>query len=109
MNALGMFFNNLPSSTSEDLYVEEMIPLQNPKTDLLIGIGVTKYHLYFLNQNTLYVVAKITQQIVHTIEFEKRQGYEMIGMIFDQQSHSFFIWSYRFIYQIVIENEQKDV
>ena len=84
MNAIGMFFSNLPSSSSEELYVDQMIPLQSPKgTDTLIGVGITKYHLYFLHQNALYIVAKVTQQIVHTIEFEKRQGYEMVGIIFN--------------------------
>ena len=110
MNGVGMFFSNLPASSSEKLYVEHMTPLQNPKgIENVVAIGITKHHLYFLNQSALYIISKITQQVVHTIEFEKRQGYELVGMVFHQQSHSFFVWSFRFIYQIVVEQEEKDV
>lgn len=110
MSALGLFYGTLPSSSSEELYVEKILPLPNPKgNSQLIGIGITQHHLYFLNSSDLYIISKITQKVVHTIEFEKRQGYEINGMQFDHQSNSFFVWSFRHIYQIIIENENLNV
>ena len=110
MNAVGLFFGKMPSSSAEDFYVGQMKPVQYPRgIDTLIGIGMTSYHLYFLCPTSLLVVSKISQQVVHTIEFEKRQGYEMIGLVFDELTHSFFGWSNKFVYQIVVEHEEKDV
>lgn len=110
MNAVGVCLGNLPSSASEKLFVDQLTPLQNPKpNDNLIGVGVTKHHVYFFAPFAITIVAKINQKVVHTIDFEKRQGYEIVGVTFDQQSHSFFVWSFRFIYQIVVEHEEKDV
>ncbi|OMJ72350.1 hypothetical protein SteCoe_29243 [Stentor coeruleus] len=110
MNGLGLFFGKLPSTASEEIYVGQMKPVQYPKgIDTLIGIGMTQYHLYFLCPSSLFVVSKISQQIVHSIEFEKRQGYEMIGMMFDDQTHSFYAWSHKFVYQVSIDNEERDV
>lgn len=110
MNAVGLFFGKLPSKASEDIYVSQMKPVQYPRgIETLIGIGMTSYHLYFLCPTSLLIISKISQQVVHTIEFEKRQGYEMIGMLFYEQSHSFFAWSHKFIYQIVVEHEDRDV
>lgn len=110
MNAVGLFFGKLPSSAAEDIYVGQMKPVQYPKgIETLIGIGMTLYHLYFLCPTSLLIVSKISQQVVHTIEFEKRQGYEMIGLVFDDQTHSFFAWSKKFIYQVVVEHEERDV
>lgn len=110
MNAVGLFFGKMPTSLTEEIYVGQMKPVQYPKgIDTLIGIGMTSYHLYFLCPTSLLIVSKISQQVVHTIEFEKKQGYEMIGLLFDEQTHSFFGWSNKFVYQIVVEHEEKDV
>lgn len=110
MNAVGLFFGKLPSSAAEDTYVGQMKPVQYPRgIETLVGIGMTNYHLYFLCPTSLLIVSKISQQVVHTIEFEKRQGYEMIGIHFDERTHSFFAWSYKFVYQILVENEGRDV
>jgi hypothetical protein len=110
MNAVGLFFGKLPATATEDVYVGQMKPVQYPRgIDSLIGIGMTSYHLYFLCPSSLLVISKISQQVVHTIEFEKRQGYEMVGICFDEQTHSFFVWSNKFVYQIQVENEERDV
>lgn len=110
MNAVGLFFGNLPKSAYDEIYVGQMKPIQYPKgIDSLIGIGMTMYHLYFLSPSSLLVVSKISQQVVHTVEFEKRVGYEMIGIVFDERSHSFFAWSHKFIYQVVVEREDRNV
>ena len=110
MNSVGLFFGKLPVSAAEEVYVGQMKPVQCPKgVEYIVGIGMSNYHLYFLGPTSLQVVSKISQQVVHTIEFEKRQGYEMIGLSFDDRTHSFFAWSQRFIYQIVIEQESRDV
>ena len=110
MNAVGLFFGKLPSNASEEIYVGQMKPVQYPQSiGTLIGIGMTSYHLYFLSPHSLLIISKISQQVVHKIEFEKRQGYEMIGLIFDEQTHSFFGWSQKFVYQIVVEHEERDV
>ena len=91
MNAVGLFFGTFPLNSSEEIYVGQMKPIQYPlRNDPLIGIGMTSYHLYFLSATSLLVVSKISQQVVHIIEFEKKQGYEMIGLSFDEQTHSFF-------------------
>ena len=110
MNSVGMFFGSLPKSAYDEIYVGLMKPIQRPKRiETLVGIGMTSYHLYFLGTFNLVIVSKISQQVVHTIDFEKRSGYEMVGMVFDERSHSFFAWSHKFIYQIVIEQEDRDV
>jgi hypothetical protein len=110
MNAVGLFFGKLPNSAAEEIFVGQMKPVQCPKgIEYLVGIGMTNYHLYFLGSSSLQVVSKISQQVVHTIDFEKRQGYEMIGITFDERTHSLFAWSHRFIYQIIIDQESRDV
>jgi hypothetical protein len=130
MSGAGMFFANMPSSFSEKLYVDQLIPLEisnrpmdllvgpastratfevSRESEVLVGIGITKEHVYFFTAHKMSVVSKITQKVVHTIEFEKRQGYEIIGVYFEPISHSFFAWSNRFIYQVLVENEESDV
>lgn len=130
MSGAGMFYAKMPSSSSDKLYVEQLTPLENSsrpmdllvgpastratfevsrESEQLVGIGITKEHVYFFTPHKMNVFSKITQKVVHSIEFEKRQGYEIIGVYFEQASHSFFAWSNRFVYQILVENEDRDV
>ena len=128
MCGAGMFFANMPSSFSDKLYVDQLTPLENSArpsdppagparaafegsrdSEQLVGIGITKEHVYFFTQHKMNVFSKITQKVVHSIEFEKRQGYEIVGVFFEQLSNSFFAWSNRFVYQILVENEDRDV
>lgn len=111
MSSSGLMYGKFAGNASEDLFVTKMTPVPYPvvENDEVIGIAITAYHTYFLFKKELCVYSKLNQEIVHTVSFDLRAGHEMKGIIFDLDTHSLLVWSNRFVYKILIENEEKDV
>jgi len=104
----------LPSASDESQFIKSLSTLPYPprgKDEKPVGIGITAHHLYLLYPDLLLIYSKLNQRLVHTHPFETRSGYgfDMKGLVFDPTSQSFFAWNNRFVHQIVIENEKRDV
>lgn len=112
MSGAGIMHGRFPATASEDLQVKQLTQIPYPKktpTEQPVATAVSAHHAYTLYPTYLAVISKLSLRQVHTINFETRQGYDMIGAFFEQNSHSLFVWSRRFIYQIMIDNEDRDV
>ena len=111
MSGAGLMYGKFARHAGEELFVREMktMPYPDRGNEKVLGIGMTAYHVYFLYSDCLMVLSKLNQQVIHSIEYESRPGYSMQGILFDPQTHSFFAWSNRFIYQILVNNEDRDV
>ncbi len=111
MCGVGLLYGKYPETSRDNLYVQQLttISFEAKNNERLIGIAMTNHHVYFLTNDSLQIVSKFTQRPVHTIVFETRAGYYMQGITFDPETHSLFAWSNRFIYQILVDNEDRDV
>jgi Pep3/Vps18/deep orange family. len=111
MSGSALMYGKFASNASEELFVTKMTPVPYPirENDEIIGVAITAYHTYFLYKKVLCIFSKLNHELVHTIDFELRSGSEMKGVFFDLDTHSLVTWSNRFVYKIVIENEDKDV
>lgn len=70
-----------------------------------VAVAHSEYHIYFLYSDCITVVSKITSNIVHT-----EYIYDTINcMYFDQTRNCLFMHSSKNLYQLVIENEGRDV
>lgn len=88
-----------------------MKPVAYPEgpSQVLVGVAMSFYYLYFLYPSSLSMMSKLTQQIVHTIEFDSRNGQIMIGILYNANSHSLFVWSNKLVYQLVIDKEETEI
>lgn len=113
LNATGLMYGKFVSSAVEDIFVSKMVPVPFPPSifsiEEIIGIGITAYYCYFLLKKTLLVYSKLSQDLVHKVEFDLRGGAELKGIFFDLETHSLVIYSNRFVYKVQVENEKKDV
>ena len=111
MSGSGLMYGKFASNASEELFVTKMTPLPYPlrENDEVIGIAITAYHTYLLFKRELCVFSKLNHELVHTVNFDLRTGHELKGVVFDLETHSLTVWSNRFVYKLMIENEGKDV
>ena len=111
MSGSGLMYGKFANNASEELFVTKMTPLPYPlrENDEVIGVAITAYHTYLLFRREMCVFSKLNHELVHTVHFDLRTGHELKGVAFDLDTHSLAVWSNRFVYKIVIENEEKDV
>ena len=104
----------IPPQSEDSQFIKSLMTLPYPprgKDEQPVAVGITAHHLYLLYPDLLLIYSKLNQRLVHTHSFETRSGYgfDMKGLVFDPTSQSFFAWNNRFVHQILIENEQRDV
>ena len=111
MSGSGLMYGKFANNASEELYVAKMTTVPYPliENDEVIGIAITAYHAYYLFKRTLMIYSMLTHELIHTINPELRAGSEMKGIFFDIDTNSLIIWSNRFVYKVIIENEERDV
>ena len=113
LSATGLMYGKFASLGVEDIFVGKMVPVPFPPSitsiEEIVGIGITAYYCYFLLKKQLLIYSKLSQELVHKVEFDLRTGSDLKGIFFDLDTHSLVVWSNRFVYKIVVENETKDV
>ena len=65
----------------------------------------SEYHIYLLFSDCISIISKITNNIVHT---ENHKG-NILSIYFDKIKNCLWMHSNKNIYQLTIENEDKDI
>ncbi len=65
----------------------------------------SEFHFFLLFSDSIAIISKITYNIVHT----ENIGRGIFNMYYDKNTNSIWLVSIRHIYQITIENEDRDV
>ena len=75
----------------------------------MLGMAMSQHHTYFLYEDTLAIISKLTNEAVFQITFDLKSNDKCVGLAFESSSESVFVSTNRFVYQILINQEDRDV
>lgn len=70
-----------------------------------MSVAHSEYHIYLLFSDCITIISKITNNIVHT---ESHRG-NIVNMYYDKYKNCIWMHSNKNIYQLTIENEDRDI
>ncbi|KTW31696.1 tethering complex subunit PEP3 [Pneumocystis jirovecii RU7] len=69
----------------------------------------THYHIIIVQENEIYIVNRLNNQIVFTEKIHMKSDKKILGLVTDTYKSTYWIYSKDFVYEIVISNENADI
>lgn len=73
------------------------------------SVLLTKYHLMLLRDSELFVVNKISDELVYHETLPLSEGERLIGMSADYKSSTYWLYSNANIYEITVDDEEREI